>query len=281
MEAVKQSDMPYVVFLLQYTNFAFSAENVKAIVELPSVVKVPGLPSHFRGVINLRGQVLPLLDLRARFGYKSLKQESEELCIELEQRKKDHMNWLEELKNSVEERREFKLATDPHKCAFGKWYDKFKTSNPDVQSILRRFDQPHKDIHAIAETVKSHEAKGEFETCMKIIEKTKNRELAEMIKLFAAMCKYLQEDLQEIAIILERSDGKSYAVALDQVSAVEQLTEESFDALSDAIYTEGTRENSISGLGKRERDNVHVQILDPDLLIEADVLDQVASKSSD
>jgi chemotaxis signal transduction protein len=274
-------DLPYVVFVLKNTFFAFSADRVKAIVELPSVTKVPSMPAHFRGVITLRGQVLPLLDLRARFGYKTLRGESGELCEELKLRKQDHLNWLAELRQSVEEKREFKLTTDPHKCAFGKWYDSFVSHNADIQNLLRRLDGPHRKIHGIAVEVKAYEHKGEFETSMAIIAKTEKRELAEMIKLFDIMCKYLIDDLREIAIILERSDGKSFAVALDQVSAVEQLQEESFDKLSDFMFSGGEKENSIRGLGKRERDDARVQILDPDLLIDAKDLEEATSAKTE
>jgi chemotaxis signal transduction protein len=274
-------DLPYVVFVLRNTFFAFSADRVKAIVELPSVAKIPSMPAHFRGVITLRGQVLPVLDLRVRYGYKTLRDESKELCDELKQRKQDHLNWLDELRQSVEEKREFKLATDPHKCAFGKWYDSFVSNNADIQNLLRRFDQPHRKIHGIADEVKAHERKGEFDTSMNIIDSTEKKELAEMIKLFDNMCKYLTEDLQEIAIILERSDGKSFAVALDQVSSVEKLQEESFDKLSEFMFSGGIKENSIRGLGKREGDDVRIQILDPDRLIDADDLDTTTSAKTE
>ena len=39
MNTTSQTEMPYVVFLLNYTHFAFSAEYVQAIVELPRLSK--------------------------------------------------------------------------------------------------------------------------------------------------------------------------------------------------------------------------------------------------
>ena len=51
---------------------AIPAQLVQTMVMLPKVVSVPGAPGHVRGVVNLRGQVLPLIDLRLRCGLKPL-----------------------------------------------------------------------------------------------------------------------------------------------------------------------------------------------------------------
>lgn len=39
----------------------------------------------------------------------------------LAERETDHVNWINELERSVQEKRKFTLTTDPYKCAFGKW----------------------------------------------------------------------------------------------------------------------------------------------------------------
>ncbi len=123
------TDMPWVIFHLLDEQFAVSANHVREMVAMPKVVPVPQTPDYIRGVINLRGQVMPVMDLRLRMEMTSLVDETEDLIHLLDQREQDHKNWITELESSVREHREFKLATDPHKCAFGKWYDNFKTEN--------------------------------------------------------------------------------------------------------------------------------------------------------
>ena len=83
----------------------------------------------------------------------SLKEENEALCQLMEQRAQDHKRWVQELADSVVQSRRFKLATDPHQCAFGKWYDTYKTDNLLMSSFLKEFDEPHKKIHGMAMTV--------------------------------------------------------------------------------------------------------------------------------
>ena len=50
--------------------FAIGILNIKEIIEYGALTEVPMMPEYIRGVINLRGAVVPVLDLSARFGKK-------------------------------------------------------------------------------------------------------------------------------------------------------------------------------------------------------------------
>lgn len=63
--------------------------------------------------------MIPMIDLRKRLGMTSAAAENNQFCALMDQRRQDHVNWLNELEASTRERREFKLTTGPHKCAFG------------------------------------------------------------------------------------------------------------------------------------------------------------------
>jgi purine-binding chemotaxis protein CheW len=58
----------YLTFQLSGDTFALDVAHVREILELTTVTKVPGTPEYMRGVINLRGGVVPVLDLRSKFG---------------------------------------------------------------------------------------------------------------------------------------------------------------------------------------------------------------------
>lgn len=58
----------YLTFAVGGERFALHVAHVTEIVRLQKIFSVPDVPSHIRGVINLRGKVIPLLDVRARFG---------------------------------------------------------------------------------------------------------------------------------------------------------------------------------------------------------------------
>lgn len=60
----------YLTFTLGGEMFALAILNVKEIIEFGSVTEIPMMPPFIRGVINLRGAVVPVIDLSCRFGGK-------------------------------------------------------------------------------------------------------------------------------------------------------------------------------------------------------------------
>jgi purine-binding chemotaxis protein CheW len=59
----------YLTFRIRDEEYAVSLLRVKEIIEYETVTRVPTTPAHIRGVINLRGAVLPVVDLAAKFGH--------------------------------------------------------------------------------------------------------------------------------------------------------------------------------------------------------------------
>ncbi len=256
--------MPWVIFNLLDEQFAVSTSYVKEMVAMPKVVTVPRTPDYIKGVINLRGKVIPVMDLRIRMGMESMSVEVNKLIQLLDQREQDHKNWMKELESSVRENREFKLATDPHKCAFGKWYDNYETGNNILASCLAKFDVPHKKIHSIAINVKTAEEKKDFDLAYEIINQTKEKELSEILKLFSEARTLLKESIREIALVLEW-ENKIMAVGVDSVKTVEKLSESNIEDLPGA--TSSLDNESIAGIGKRSENNGLIQLLDVGILI--------------
>ena len=58
----------YLTFLLSREMYAVGILNVKEIIEYGQLTEIPMMPAFIRGVINLRGAVVPVVDLSARFG---------------------------------------------------------------------------------------------------------------------------------------------------------------------------------------------------------------------
>jgi len=59
----------YLTFLLGGEMYAVGILSVKEIIEYGSLTEIPMMPAFIRGVINLRGSVVPVIDLSARFGH--------------------------------------------------------------------------------------------------------------------------------------------------------------------------------------------------------------------
>jgi len=70
----------YLSFNLGDETFALDIAKVREVLEFASVTKVPRMPAYMRGVINLRGRVVPVLDMRLKFGM-SMTERSISTCV--------------------------------------------------------------------------------------------------------------------------------------------------------------------------------------------------------
>jgi purine-binding chemotaxis protein CheW len=64
----------YLTFKLADEIFAFDVAKVREILELTNITKVPQTPDFMRGVINLRGSVVPVIDLKLNFSMQRTEQ---------------------------------------------------------------------------------------------------------------------------------------------------------------------------------------------------------------
>ena len=64
----------YLTFKLADEIFAFDVAKVREILELTTITKVPQTPEFMRGVINLRGSVVPVIDLKLNFSMQRTEQ---------------------------------------------------------------------------------------------------------------------------------------------------------------------------------------------------------------
>ncbi|MCG5500937.1 chemotaxis protein CheW [Ectothiorhodospira lacustris] len=72
----------YLSFMLKGDTYAIGILHIKEIIEYDKVTSVPMVPDFIRGVINLRGAVVPVIDLARRFG-KNASQINRRTCIVL------------------------------------------------------------------------------------------------------------------------------------------------------------------------------------------------------
>jgi purine-binding chemotaxis protein CheW len=68
MSTDKSEIRTYLSFKLGEEVFAINVSKVLNILEMSHITKVPKTPAYLKGVINLRGTVLPVIDLRIKFG---------------------------------------------------------------------------------------------------------------------------------------------------------------------------------------------------------------------
>ncbi|TVR00885.1 MAG: purine-binding chemotaxis protein CheW [Spirochaetaceae bacterium] len=58
----------YLTFTLDKEQYAVDVAKVREVLEVPDLTKIPRMPDYMIGVINIRGHVVPVIDLRTKFG---------------------------------------------------------------------------------------------------------------------------------------------------------------------------------------------------------------------
>ena len=70
----------YLTFALDREEYAVPVLKVREIIKIMDITKVPQLPPYVKGVINLRGKVVPIVDMRMKFGLPA-SEYAERTCI--------------------------------------------------------------------------------------------------------------------------------------------------------------------------------------------------------
>lgn len=269
-EQTKQSEaedtLPWLVFEICGIRYAVASNRVGSILQLPdNVCPVPEASPLVRGIFDLRGEVISLLDLRKVFGYRSMLEEYRSFVEMLEARKADHVHWVQELERSVKAGTDFTLATDPRQCAFGKWYSQYHSEIDSVNMLLGRIDEPHRLLHEAALDVarcQKHCESCQREECLKVALKRAQDDYAPMVlRLLEEAKEVFRKSFQELVIVLE-DDGTQMGVIVDDVLAVDQIEPVQNGELSQAYKT-----NFIAGMGVCEAVPGNILLLDEEKLL--------------
>lgn len=222
----------WVVFRLVDRRFAIPAEHALEMLD-GARVRITPLPATHPanlGVFDARGTLVSVVDLRALLRMPGREEEVRQLRQLLLAREQDHVDWLAELRRCAESGDAFTKATDPTRCAFGKWYEGLRadpralaalTGNRLAPAIFESWDGLHRSIHALAGEVLGLAAAGQ------------RQEAAEHLASGDKTLRALRASFDEFAELFEAQSrsmilvcqvyGRKFAVAVDELLAVEDF----------------------------------------------------------
>ncbi len=236
--------------------------------QMVSVTRVPHSPAFITGVVNHRGTIIPVVDLRSLLGFEPRSAETEKLSDMFEGLKNDHVGWLNALQEAIYTSSEFTKATDPTKCNFGKWYESvvegsspmsaMVADDPILKALFDRFDRPHRNIHSLAQKALNFKEDGKVEKAIALIDESRQTDLAEMCTIFDQILEIVSTRLDSMMVITEVGSRKA-AIAVDGVSFVVDCDDSSVEPLPD------TADNTefLSGLVHQD-DGTYILIADLD-----------------
>lgn len=221
------NEFPWLIFKLNDGQFTVNSKHIVSIIQLTDeVTVVPHEHDFVKGLITFRGAPIKLIDTRTLLGIHSTFEEYEEFKSMLDQRKQDHINWVNELIRCANENDTFKLATDPHKCAFGKWYDTFESDVVSINFHMSKIEEPHRLLHETALQVMQCQRQCETcerDECLKItLEKAKDVYMPEILDLLEEAKHVFHDHFKEMIVVVE-FEGFHFGIIVDEVLSVEEL----------------------------------------------------------
>lgn len=219
MESVLE--MPWLVFTLGEELYALDCSVVCGISVLPNQVQpLPEQPETIRGIAQMRGNMVPLLEMRKIFGKKLFCEEKQEFEDMLDLRKAEHQHWVNELERTAQAGEPFTLATDPHKCAFGRWYDSFISESHSINSYLSRIEEPHRKLH---ETAMEIQKCNREQVCVDgRLQRLRNEYEPKIISLIEGAKEVFEKNQREMVITIKYQE-QEYGLIVDSVLSMENL----------------------------------------------------------
>jgi purine-binding chemotaxis protein CheW len=103
MQTDVETKNAFLTFKLDSEIFAIKVEKILEVLELTKITRIPKTPGYIRGVINLRGEIIPVIDLRSLFNVDTIRDTIDTVIIILDMEHHNKKMMLGAVVDSVHE----------------------------------------------------------------------------------------------------------------------------------------------------------------------------------
>jgi chemotaxis signal transduction protein len=199
---------------------------------------IPTEDNSFLGVKDYVGTPTPVFDLGLIMN-NSVTQELNLKLVEIFAKgERDHAQWLSALEESLKNDTPFILEKSNHKCQFGQWYDGFTVEDEDLSSLLKRFEEPHKRLHDLADKLFSLKSSGQLPEALRVLEIERSGTYVQLKRLFEDAQTQIKESYKPI-IVYTTMDGRTPYIGLlvDSVEDSVNINDSEIKSLSKIMET--------------------------------------------
>lgn len=137
--------MNYIAFSLNNQEYCIPMKNIKEIIDMKKITKVPMLPKYIEGLINLRGEIIPIVNLKIKMNYKNVYNSLSKIII-------------------LQGQKKYGIRVDSIKGILNKVEEKIDTKSQYIESILKNKNKEYLllDIDKIMDVEKKASTKTAF-----------------------------------------------------------------------------------------------------------------------
>ncbi len=209
-------------FFIEDMMFGLDLENVLKLGQnTHEIQRLPIEERGFCGVVKFQGTLVPVLDYAHRIGMPSGMDSKSALLDEFTAREQDHLEWFNELESCLKSDKVFTKPLSSDECDYGKWYNAFDSRDQELKDLVAQFDQPHRQIHDLAETLLALRDEGKQKEALDLFHYQMASALERLDVLFSRAREQIQTGMRPILLYITR-DGKTpcYALLIDETNDV-------------------------------------------------------------
>jgi hypothetical protein len=238
-----------ITFATHDATFAIPLEQVRYIEkDVERNIKIDESSQFNHEVISFQNKAVPLYDFCTLTGSTSALENGHKLVEIFNLREQDHVHWMQALEESIKKSTAFTLSHDPDKCAFGAWYNKFKTDDQDMAELMRKFDEPHRKIHGLARTLLDL-AESDQEQAMTLYRREYKNTFAQLRRLFETAREQVLASIRPIIVFVEQGNGRTTALRLDNIKDIQSYNRQDFsrDESTEGVLHKKTEDFRVEG----------------------------------
>jgi purine-binding chemotaxis protein CheW len=269
-------DEQLVSFNVADEEYAFNIASVREILRVPEITEVPNVPAYIKGVITVREQLIPIIDLRSLLGIEELVAGH---ITELDKIIKGHQQWASDLEVSLQSGEKFQGALDPTQCAFGHWL--VDNSALAENEIFRNLKPLHASFHELGHElldladISKDKAQDRFKAEITPMEKDVIACLGQIRDSFASLIKNNQR------IMVVETGALCMGFLVDSVKEVLRLPKALIDS---PPWNVSSGHQEVAGVAKIDDGKRLIMIMDEKNLIgdkESEMLDEIKKKEEE
>lgn len=144
------NQLPWIIFELNEQLYAISTEMVTGILQFPPITSIANAPDIFLGVANVRGDVIPILDLKRLLKIKDINSDIEQVLTALNYKLGGIEDYLAEMRRCAEKNERFAVSAD----YFGDKIDLKKfAENSKTYSLLSQVKEGQRKLEEYGEKI--------------------------------------------------------------------------------------------------------------------------------
>jgi purine-binding chemotaxis protein CheW len=262
-----------VSFRVAQEEFAFPMERVREILRVQSPTRVPDAPEHVLGVLTVRGQLLPIIDLRRQLHLESM---ADEYIAKSGAVRQAFENWITALRSrTADAKHEWTIAPSEN---FRAWVAEFSSSSQVLMDAIARLRTLGEKLARAAKQGQLCEANGDAtgaKSCFDDMTAVAV-ELTSMLSGFEQQIAANIQDDQRIVVV--DGGGMLLGLVVDHVNEVLQISKKFVDPPPAIAAGEG---RDLSGIARLDEGKRLLLLLDPTQILKRENLQRLCNSTGE